>query len=187
MNLTFNIIDTSLKDLKIIQRNPIGDERGYFERFFCSKELMELAQKKNIVQINHTLTTKQGSVRGMHFQHAPYSEIKIVSCVRGKVFDVAVDLRRDSPTFLQWYAQVLSSDKHLSLLIPEGFAHGFQTLEDDCEMLYFHTAAYQPIAEGAINARDPMLAICWPQTITEMSERDRTHPMLLPDYKGLIL
>lgn len=187
MSLRFNIIDTPLKDLKIIQRSPIGDERGYFERLFCSKELMELAHERNIVQINHTLTTKQGSVRGMHFQHAPYGEIKIVSCVRGKVFDVVVDLRRGSPTFLQWYAHVLSADNHLSLLIPEGFAHGFQTLEDKCEMLYFHTAEYEPNAEGAVNAQDPMLAICWPLSITELSERDRLHPMLTHDFGGLIL
>jgi len=187
MNLTFNIVDAPLKDLKIIQRSPIGDERGYFERLFCSKELMKLVQEKNIVHINHTLTNKKGSVRGMHFQHAPYGEIKIVSCVRGKVFDVAVDLRQSSPTLLQWHAQVLSADNHTSLLIPEGFAHGFQTLEDNCEMLYFHTVAYQPSAEGAINAQDPMLAVRWPLSITELSERDRLHPMLTHDFRGLIL
>ena len=187
MSDRFNILDTELKGLKILQRNPIGDERGYFERLFCTNDFLPMIQQKTIVQINHTLTAKQGAVRGMHFQYSNYAEAKIVSCMRGKVFDVAVDLRQGSPTLLQWHSQVLSADNHTSLLIPEGFAHGFQTLDDNCEMLYFHTVEYQPTYEGAINPQDPMLSICWPQAIVEMSERDRTHPMLLPDFKGLKL
>lgn len=187
MNSRFNILDAKLRDLKVIQRNPIGDERGYFERLFCSKEFTAMIRNKNIVQINHTLTVKQGTVRGMHFQYSTHSEIKIVSCVRGKVFDVAVDLRHGSSTLLQWYSQDLGADNHISMLIPEGFAHGFQTLEDNCEMLYFHTAAYQATAEGGINAQDPMLAICWSQLITELSDRDRSHPMLQHDFWGIQL
>ena len=185
MSDRFNVSDTEMEGLKIIQRNLIRDERGYFERLYCLKEFAAMIPQKIIVQINHTHTVKQGVVRGMHFQHSPHCDAKFVSCMRGKVFDVAVDLRHSSPTFLQWHAQILSADNHTSLLIPEGFAHGFQTLEDNCEMLYFHTAEYRPTTEGAINAQDPKLDICWPQVITEMSERDIAHPMLSHDFKGL--
>jgi dTDP-4-dehydrorhamnose 3,5-epimerase len=101
-----------------------------------------------------------------------------VSCLRGEVFDVAVDLRDNSPTFLRWHAEVLSADNHKTLVIPKGFAHGFQTLTDDCEMLYFHTAAYQPGAEGGLNVLDPRLAIKWPLDVDVLSDRDRSHPMI---------
>ena len=187
MSDQFNIIDTKLEGLKIIQRNPIADQRGYFERLFSLNDFMSITHGDNIVHINHSLTVNKGAVRGMHFQRSPYSEAKFVTCLRGKVFDVAVDLRRGSPTFLQWHAEVLSAENHASLFIPKGFAHGFQTMIDHCEMLYFHTVEYQPTYEGAINPQDPMLSIRWPQAIVEMSERDRTHPMLLPNFKGLKL
>ena len=109
----------------------------------------------------------------------------MVSCLRGEVFDVAVDLRAGSPTFLRWHGEVLSAGNQRSLLIPRGFAHGFQALTDDCELLYLHSAAYAPGAEGAASALDPALAIRWPLDITDMSERDRGHPMLEPDFKGI--
>jgi len=114
----------------------------------------------------------------------PHAETKVVSCLHGEVFDVAVDLRRNSPTFLQWYGAVLSAANQRSLLIPEGFAHGFQALTDDCELIYLHTAAYQPSAEGAVNANDPRLAIMWPLEISEMSERDRAHSLLAAEFEG---
>ena len=116
-----------------------------------------------------------------------YAETKIVSCIRGKVWDVAVDLRKRSPTFLHYHAEVLSEDNHKSYLIPEGFAHGFQTLTSDCEMLYFHTADYNKDFEGAINAVDLKIGIKWPQLITERSERDNNHPMLTDDFEGIVL
>jgi len=172
MSRHFDILDTPLEGLRLIQRKPIGDTRGRFERLYCSDEFQGLMPGKGIVQINHTLTTKRGTVRGMHFQRSPYAETKFVSCLRGEVFDVAVDLRQGSPTLLYWHAEVLSADNHRTLLIPEGFAHGFQTLADECEVLYFHTAVYQPGAEGGLNPRDPRLAIHWPEAITELSERD---------------
>ena len=129
------MFDTPLSGLKVLQRKPISDSRGYLERFFCTEELEALALGKHIAQINCTLTANLGTVRGMHFQRPPHAEIKFVSCLRGEVFDVAVDLRNNSPTFLCWHAEVLSADNHKTLVIPEGFAHGFQTLADNCEML----------------------------------------------------
>lgn len=187
MTSRFDLIETPLAGLFLIQRKPVGDDRGYFERLYCTDELQALSPGKRIVQINRTLTVKRGAVRGMHFQQPPHAEIKLVSCLRGEVFDVAVDLRENSPTFLHWHAEILSADNHKTLAIPEGFAHGFQTLTDHCEMLYFHTAAYHPEAEHALNVRDPLLAIRWPETISELSSRDAAQPMLNEDFKGVKL
>ena len=128
--------------------------------------------------MNHTFTKKKGSLRGMHFQSKPFQEIKIVRCIKGKVFDVAVDIRKDSPTFLQWHGEILSADKGTSLYIPEGFAHGFQTLTNNCELLYIHSELYQQDAEGVLNAFDPKINISWPLEVTEMSDRDRNSPLL---------
>lgn len=185
MSARFDILDTPLAGLRVLQRNPIGDSRGYLERLYCSAELQTLAPGKAIAQINHTLTASRGTVRGMHFQRPPYAEVKFVSCLRGEVFDVAVDLRHNSPTFLCWHAELLSADNHKTLVIPEGFAHGFQTLTDDCEMLYFHTAAYQPGAEGGLNAQDPRLAIRWPLPVAGQSPRDAAHPLLDDGFVGI--
>ncbi len=186
MNARFDIIDTPIVGLRVLQRKPIGDSRGYLERLFCVEELQAIIPEKHIAQINHTLTATCGTVRGMHFQHPPHSEIKFVSCLRGKVFDVAVDLRHNSPTFLHWHAERLSADNHKTLVIPEGFAHGFQTLTDDCEMLYFHTTGYQPGAEGGLNAQDPRLAIQWPLPLTGLSARDAAHPFLSEAFPGVM-
>ncbi|ODU04707.1 MAG: dTDP-4-dehydrorhamnose 3,5-epimerase [Thiobacillus sp. SCN 63-1177] len=185
MNIRFDILDTPLSGVRILQRKPIGDSRGYLERLFCSEELQMLAPGKHIAQINHTLTASRGAVRGMHFQRPPHAEIKFVSCLRGEVFDVAVDLRHNSPTFLCWHAELLSAGNHKTLVIPEGFAHGFQTLTDDCEMLYFHTAAYQQGAEGGLNPQDPRLAIQWPLRVSGLSPRDAAHPLLDDDFGGI--
>lgn len=185
MSTRFDILDTPLSDLRILQRKPIGDGRGYLERIFCSQELQALAPGRHIAQINHTLTAFRGTVRGLHFQRPPHAEIKFVSCLRGEVFDIAVDLRHNSPTFLRWHAELLSADNHKTLVIPEGFAHGFQTLTDNCEMLYFHTATYQPGAEGGLNAQDPRLAILWPLPVIGLSPRDAAHPMLDDDFTGV--
>ena len=185
MSTRFDILDTPISGLRVLQRKPIGDSRGYLERLFCSEELQALASSKPIAQINHTLTENRGTVRGMHFQSPPHAEIKFVSCLRGEVFDVAVDLRYNSPTFLRWHAELLRADDHKTLVIPEGFAHGFQTLSDDCEMLYFHTNTYQPRAEGGLNAQDPKLAIAWPLPMAGLSSRDATYPFLDNDFTGL--
>ena len=186
MSAAFDLLETPLKGLTLVQRKPIGDSRGYLERLFCQTDLAEVLKGKTIVQINQTLTQNTGTVRGMHFQHPPHAETKFVVCLRGEVFDVAVDVRAGSPTFLHWHAEILSATNHRTFVIPEGFAHGFQTLTDDCEMLYFHTSAYQASAETALNAADPRLAIQWPLPITEQSERDRAHPMIKPHFRGIV-
>jgi dTDP-4-dehydrorhamnose 3,5-epimerase len=163
----------------------VGDARGFLSRLFCADELVAVGWKKCIAQINQTFTQKKGTVRGMHFQHPPHAEMKFVTCLRGAVWDIAVDLRADSPTFLHWHAQELSAANHYAFLIPEGFAHGFQTLTDDCDLLYLHSAAYAPEAEAGLNPQDPELSITWPLTIIELSARDAQHPMLSAQLKGL--
>ena len=181
----FVIQKTPIDDLQVIQRLPNGDARGYFERMFCSDELKPIIGQRSIVQINHTLTRNRGTVRGMHFQRPPNAEVKLVSCLRGEVFDVAIDLRKGSSTFLQWHAEVLSEWNHKTFLIPEGFAHGFQALTKDCELLYMHTSKYAPEAEAGLNALDPKLSIQWPLAITERSSRDVQHSMLTRDFSGI--
>jgi dTDP-4-dehydrorhamnose 3,5-epimerase len=187
MSSYFDIIDTPLLGLELIQRKPIRDHRGSLERMFCWEELQAPIHGKGVVQINRTVTAKRGTVRGLHFQYPPHAETKIVSCLRGEVFDVAVDLRQSSPSFLHWHAVILSADNHRTLLIPEGFAHGFQTLTEDCELLYLHTAAYQPNAEGGLNARDPALNIRWPEAVLELSSRDAAHPLVAEEFIGLTI
>ena len=181
----FAIKKTSIDGLKIIQRKPVGDSRGYLERLFCIDELRPLIDNRSIVQINHSHTKKLGTVRGMHYQKPPYAEMKLIACLRGAVFDVAVDLRRGSPTFLQWHSEILSEENHRTVCIPEGFAHGFQTLTEDCELIYFHSAPYMPDAEAGLNALDPHLAISWPTPISECSARDQHHKMLTSNFVGL--
>lgn len=182
----FETLDTPITELKLLQRKPIRDSRGYLERMYCAEELRTLLPPSQpIVQINRTLTEQRGTVRGMHFQYPPHAEVKIVSCLRGEVFDVAVDLRQDSATFLKWHAETLSADNYRMLLIPAGFAHGFQTLVDHCELLYFHTALYCPSAEGGLNAQDPALGIRWPVEITDRSPRDAGRPFITKEFTGM--
>lgn len=183
----FIILDTPIVDLKIIERQQLGDSRGFLSRLFCAEELAAAGWRKPIAQINHTFTQKSGTVRGMHFQQPPHCEMKLVTCLRGAIWDVAVDLRAGSPTFLQWHAEELSSANRRALLIPEGFAHGFQTIHDDCEVLYLHTAFYMPEVEAGLNPNDSMLSISWPLDIAELSSRDAQHPLLDHQFKGMML
>ncbi|HNQ56236.1 MAG: dTDP-4-dehydrorhamnose 3,5-epimerase [Rhodocyclaceae bacterium] len=185
MSARFDILATPIAGLHVLQRKPLGDSRGYLERLFCMDELHALIPGKRIEQINRTLTSGRGTVRGLHFQHPPHAETKFVHCLRGEVFDVAVDLRRDSPTFLRWHAEVLSAENHRTFVIPEGFAHGFQALADDCELLYFHTAAYCREAEGGLHVQDPRLAIHWPLPVAGLSPRDAAHPLLVDGFQGI--
>ncbi len=185
MTTRFDILSTAIQGLAVLQRKPLGDSRGYLERLFCAGELAELLDGRAIVQINHTLTASRGTARGLHFQHPPHAETKFVSCLHGRIFDVAVDLRRGSPTFLRWHAEILSADNHRTLMIPEGFAHGFQALADNCEMLYFHTAAYDPAAEGGLHTEDPRIAIEWPLPVAGLSPRDAGHPLLDDSFSGI--
>ncbi len=183
----FRISDTPIPGLKIVERSPRSDERGFLARLFCAEELAPAGWSKPIAQVNQTLTRRRGAVRGLHFQLPPHAEMKLVTCIRGEVWDVAVDLRRGSPTFLKWFGAQLSAENGCALLIPEGFAHGFQALTEDCELLYFHSCAYQADSESAVHPEDPRVAVAWPQPIAEMSVRDRGHPMLLPSFQGISL
>lgn len=187
MRRHLEIIDTPLDGLKVLQRFSIGDSRGYLERLYCTAELQKLLCGKSIVQINHSHTLRRGSVRGLHYQRSPDAEIKVVSCINGAVFDVAVDLRRGSPTFLRWHGEVLTPGNHRSLFIPEGFAHGFQSLTDDAEMLYFHSHEYVPSSEWGVNVMESKLNIQWVEAITDISTRDSNMPFLEADFTGLTL
>lgn len=181
----FGIEATALDGLKLIQRQKLEDSRGFFSRFFCAEELASAGFAQPVAQMNHTLTRRRGSVRGLHFQHPPYAEDKLVSCLRGEIFDVAVDIRKDSPTFLHWHAERLTAENGRSLLIPKGFAHGFQTLTDDAELLYVHATPYVQSAEGGLNPADPMLAIAWPLPFADVSQRDAAHAYLTPEFGGI--
>jgi len=183
----FEFLPTALDGLLVVRRWRVDDQRGFLSRMYCAEMFAAAGVSKPVSQINHTLTRRKGAVRGMHFQVPPHAEIKVVSCIRGEVFDVGVDLREGSPTFLCWHGEMLSAGNQHSLIIPEGFAHGFQALTEDCELLYLHTAPYHPEAEGGMSPVDPRLSIAWPLDITEMSERDRRHPPLTEEFKGITL
>jgi len=183
----FTIHSIGPSGLSVVARTLRADTRGFFSRLFCAEELAAVGFDAPIAQINQTLTRKRGAVRGLHFQYPPHAEIKFVSVVRGEIFDVAVDLRRGSPTFLRWHAQILSAENRLSLLIPRGFAHGFQTLSEDCELLYLHSHAYAPHAEAGIHPKDPAIAVQWPLEFTEISQRDSDHPPLTAQFGGVQL
>jgi len=158
----------------VISSEPFRDERGFFNRIFCQKELEVIKSGIVIVQINHSMTKQKGSIRGMHFQNPPYAEMKIVRCTKGSIFDVAVDLRKDSPTFLQWHGEVLSAENMKALVIPEGCAHGFQSLENDIEMVYMSTSPYCKEADDGIRFDDPKIGIQWPLSVTIVSEKDKS-------------
>lgn len=184
MSERFDIKTTKLGAV-VLTRKPRGDARGFLERLYCVDELAEVLGARSIVQINRSLTGLRGTVRGLHFQRPPFGELKVVSCLRGAVFDVAVDLRTGSQTFLASHGEILTADNFRSMVIPEGFAHGFQALTDDVELLYLHTARYEPSAEGGLRATDPRLSIPWPEPITSMSPRDESHPLIASDFGGV--
>jgi dTDP-4-dehydrorhamnose 3,5-epimerase len=179
------VVDLPIPGIKLVKRSLLSDTRGFFSRVFCATELASAGWNYPIVQVNHSYTKRRGTVRGLHYQLPPQAEIKLVSCLRGEVWDVAVDLRQGSPTFLHWHAQTLSADNGLALLIPEGFAHGFQALSDDAELLYCHSAPYVAASEAGLNPQDARLAINWPLPVAEVSARDAGHSPLTPDFRGV--
>jgi len=178
---------TAIAGVFVVETTPVSDHRGSFARFFCQKEMSEVIGHREIVQINTSRTTAVGAVRGMHYQNAPHAEMKMVRCLKGRVLDVAVDLRRDSPTFLKYHAEELSGSSAKMLIVPEGCAHGFQVLEADSEMLYLHTAFYDKPSEGGVRHDDPALGIKWPLLVADLSERDKNHQLITPDFKGVTL
>lgn len=179
------LLSTPIADLQVVDTEPVGDARGRFERLFCEQQWTPLREGLRFVQVNLSTTARRGAVRGLHFQHAPAAEAKLIRCVRGHVYDVAVDLRAGSPTFLRWHAIELHAEEPREVFIPEGFAHGFQALGDDAQLLYFHTTPWTPACEDGIRHDDPRLAIDWPLPVTEVSERDRSHPLLDAAFAGL--
>lgn len=181
----FEVQSLTLTGLKRLTRQRLSDNRGSLTRIFCAEELARVGWGKAIAQINHTSTARQGTIRGLHYQVHPHAEMKLVSCLRGEVWDVAVDLRVDSPTFLHWHAEYLNADNGYSLLIPEGFAHGFQSLTDDVELLYCHSASFVSTDERGIHPLDAALEIPWPLPVSELSPRDASHPKLALSFRGL--
>lgn len=182
-----NISKTSLSGLSVVETTPNIDSRGKFARLYCANELSNLIGTRKIAHINHSITSEVGAIRGIHFQIAPHAEMKLVRCLRGRVWDVVVDIRQNSATFLQWHAEVLSAANNRMVVIPEGFAHGFQTLEPNSELLYLHTDFYAPEAEGGLNFNDPLLNIDWPLKPTDLSPRDRMHAHIDITFKGIAL
>jgi dTDP-4-dehydrorhamnose 3,5-epimerase len=178
---------TPLAGLVRVDREILGDTRGSFARLFCRDDLRDAGWTWPITQINHSSSAQRGTVRGMHYQHPPHAEAKLVTCIRGQVLDVAVDLRQGSPTFLRWYAEELSAGRGNALLLPPGFAHGFQALSDNVELIYCHSEPYAAHAEAGINPFDPSLGITWPEPPTVVSDRDRNHPFLTSQFAGVVL
>jgi dTDP-4-dehydrorhamnose 3,5-epimerase len=176
-----------LAGLYCLQQAVHADERGRFARLFCEGSLAAFGQPLHVRQINHSRTALRGTVRGLHFQHPPQAESKLICCLRGAVWDVAVDVRRSSPTFLYWHAERLEAGDGRSLLLPPGFAHGFQALSDDAELLYLHSADYAPDYEDGLLADDPRLAIDWPLPIAQRSARDCAHSELTGSFTGVDL
>ena len=164
---------TKINGVNVIHSEPFKDDRGFFNRIFCQKELVLIRPGIVISQINHSMTKIKGTIRGMHYQNPPHEEMKIVRCLKGSIFDIAIDLRKGSPTFLQWHSEILSEENMRALVIPEGFAHGFQSLEDDIELVYISTAPYCKEAERGVRFNDSKLNIQWPLATTVISEKDR--------------
>lgn len=169
----------------MIGLEPFKDERGWFARYYSKDEFGQIGHTKEWVQMNHSVTFKKGTVRGMHYQVAPHREIKMVRCIVGSVFDVIIDLRAGSATFLQWFGIELSAENKKMLYIPEGCAHGFQCLTDSCELLYHHSEFYTPAAERGIQCQDPRIGIKWPLPVAGLSPRDQQHPLLDEHFKGI--
>lgn len=176
-----------LEGLQLVTLKIRSDDRGSFGRMFCRKEMADAGVASDIAQVNHSWTAKAGTIRGLHFQHPPANETKVIRCVRGAVWDVAVDLRAGSPTFLQWRAVELRADQPALIVIPDGFAHGFQSLTDDAELIYFHSAFYAPELEDGFHCMDASLGITWPLPMTQQSARDQSLPVVPPEFPGLFL
>ena len=170
--------DTPVAGVFVVQRQPQADPRGAFARIFCAQELAEAGWSKALAQVNHNRTSHAGTVRGLHWQYAPDTEMKLVTCLTGEVWDVVVDLRPGSPSYRRWFARTLSAANHLAMLIPEGCAHGFQSLTDGAELLYCHSMPFAAQSEAGVHPLDAALAIPWPLPVSALSARDAALPAL---------
>jgi dTDP-4-dehydrorhamnose 3,5-epimerase len=180
-----NITQTALSGIFVVDTTPFADDRGAFACLYEGRDLATVIGGRRIVQVNFSRTAMVGAVRGMHFQYPPHAEMKLVRCLRGRVWDVAVDLRAGSSTFLRWHAEELAPDNARMMVIPEGCAHGFQVLEPESELLYLHTAPYLPDAEGGVSCDDPRLGIAWPLPVEGLSRRDRSFAPIALDFSGI--
>ncbi len=171
-------IETSLKGAYLIEIKPQEDVRGYFARAYCQREFQAVGLETVWVQANLSRNRRRGILRGLHYQAPPFQEAKLILCLRGTIYDVIVDLREDSPTHLEWLDVELSQNNLLGMYVPKGFAHGFQTLEDDTELLYLMSEFYAPEAARGIRWDDPALAIPWPIPDPILSPRDQNLPLL---------
>lgn len=168
--------ETFLKGAFLIDIEPVCDERGLFARSWCQREFQQNGISCEFVQCNISSNNKKGTLRGMHFQEAPYAEAKLVRCTRGAIYDVIIDLRPESTTFLKWYAVELSEYNRKALFIPEGFAHGFQTIADTSEVFYQMSEFYHPDYARGVKWNDPVFGIDWPEDIRIISEKDQEYP-----------
>ena len=180
-------IETPLKGLYLIQLKILKDDRGFFARTFCKEQFSTIGFDKEFVQFNHSFNTLKGTIRGMHYQKPPFAETKLIRCVQGSVYDVAVDLRKDSPTYLQSFGAELSAENMTCILIPEGFAHGFQTLEDNTALIYHHTSYYTPNTEGGVRFDDTALNIHWQLPPVNISPKDLLYPLINQNFKAISL
>jgi dTDP-4-dehydrorhamnose 3,5-epimerase len=172
--------ETDLKGAWLIDLEPRQDERGFFARAFCQRELEQHGLKSQIAQANLSQNVKKGTLRGMHYQRAPFAEVKMVRCINGAIHDVIVDIRKESPTYLKWRGFDLTRDNRRMLYVPEGFAHGYLALADDSEVLYLVTQFYTPDHEAAIRWNDPAIGIRWPIADPILSPKDAIHPDFVP-------
>lgn len=181
----FQATDGPIEGIKILKTKPLSDDRGFFQRIFCDNEFKEIGLDKRIVNVNHSFTKKTGCIRGLHFQYQPCSETKIIKCIKGAIWDVVVDVRRDSPTFLQHCSIELSEGNSTMLYIPDGFAHGFQALEDNSEIIYFVTNYYSKELEMSLNPFDKKIAIKWPLECVDISDKDANAKMIDDLFVGV--
>jgi dTDP-4-dehydrorhamnose 3,5-epimerase len=170
-----------------IDVEPFKDNRGFFTRTFCVKEFNEHGLTQHFVQANHSGTIGKGVIRGMHFQYPPFAEVKLVKCVQGAIFDVIIDVRQDSPTFLMWYGTELSAENKRMMYVPEGFAHGFQSLSDYSEITYMVSNFYAKGSEGGIRYNDPKIKIDWPLEVSLVSGKDSNISFINEKFKGVTL
>lgn len=184
-NLKIN--NTEIQGLYVINLDPIKDNRGFFVRSFCKKEFYEIKKDISFVQLNHSYSNHQGTIRGMHYQIPPFSEIKLIRCIKGSVLDVVVDLRKGSKTFLKWHSELLTESNMTMIYVPEGFAHGFQTLEDNCEMLYLHTEFYNKNYECGLRFDDPKINIPFNTNKYIISDKDKSYKFIDDNFQGVEL
>lgn len=176
---------TSLHGAYTIDLEKRGDDRGFFARVFCEKEFGDHRLAKHFVQVNNSLSSKKGTLRGMHFQLPPFAEVKVLRCLKGALYDVIVDLRPDSPTFKKWFGAELTAENRRMMYVPQGFAHGLLTLTDETEVLYFVSAFYSPERERGLRYNDPAIGVVWPIEPVEVSQKDRNWPDIDESFHGL--